>query len=120
MNLITCDELKQKIDRGDDFKLVMSYPELGFRMKHIPGSLNIFSKEMFADLIQPSDEIVVYCTNINCAASINAYNLLEQSGYKDIKRFAGGLDDWESHGYPLQGEQVNVKLVSENSFLTEN
>ena len=120
MNLITCDELKQKIDKGDDFKLIMTYPEYGFKMKHIPGSLNIFTRDGASDLIDPSDEIVIYCTNINCAASMNAYHLLEESGFKNVRRFAGGLDDWEAHGYPLEGEQVNQKLKPENEFLTEN
>ena len=38
MNLISREELKEKLDRGDDVKLVLTLGELGFRAKHIPGS----------------------------------------------------------------------------------
>lgn len=31
------DELKAKLDRGDDFKLVMAMHEWGFNAAHIPG-----------------------------------------------------------------------------------
>ena len=48
---------------------------------------------------------MVYCTNVNCA-SIMAYNLLVQHGYGDVRRYAGGLDDWEEAGYPLVGEMA--------------
>ena len=60
MDLITREELKTKLDRGDDFKLVMSLGEWAFRAKHIPGSLNVSNPEKAAMLLKPEDEIVVY------------------------------------------------------------
>ena len=41
MNLITREELKEKLDRGDDFKLVMVLNEWAYRAKHIPGSIHL-------------------------------------------------------------------------------
>ena len=41
MNLISREELKEKLDRGDKFKLVNALGEWAFNAKHIPGSLNI-------------------------------------------------------------------------------
>lgn len=117
MNLITCEDLKAKIDSGHEFKLVMSYHENGYKMKHIPGSINIYSQETIAALLDISDEIVVHCINESCAASINAYHLLDQAGYENICRFAGGLQDWEEHGYPLEGDQVDQMLEPDNNFL---
>ena len=35
---ISRDELKAKLDRGDDFRLVMTLHEFAFRATHIPGS----------------------------------------------------------------------------------
>jgi rhodanese-related sulfurtransferase len=35
-----------------------------------------------------------------------AYNYLEAQGYKHVRRFSGGLTEWEAAGYPLQGELV--------------
>ena len=54
------DELRGKLDRGDDFKLVMVLGEWGFRAKHIPGSLNLSSPDQVSEILDPDDEIVVY------------------------------------------------------------
>jgi hypothetical protein len=35
------EELKQKLERGDKFKLVNALGEWGFEAKRIPGSINI-------------------------------------------------------------------------------
>jgi rhodanese-related sulfurtransferase len=32
---------------------------------------------------------------------------LERNGYKKIRRYAGGLQDWEEAGYPLEGSLVH-------------
>ena len=45
MDLISREELKEKLDREDDFKLVMVLGEWQFRAKHIPGSLNVATPE---------------------------------------------------------------------------
>jgi len=39
MKLISREELKEKLDRGDDFKLVMVLKNWAFRAKHIRGSI---------------------------------------------------------------------------------
>ena len=107
MNLISRDELKAKLDRGDDFKLVMVLGDWHFRAKHIPGSVNIVSPDdpRVADL-KKDDEIVVYCSDPNCAASQYAHQLMEREGYTNVRRYAGGISDWEDAGLPLEGEFV--------------
>jgi rhodanese-related sulfurtransferase len=107
MKLISCEELKEKIDRGDDFKLVMTLSEWAFRAKHIPGSLHIDKPEKTAGLLDPSDEIVVYCANAACTASQMAYHYLKRGGYTNVRRYAGGIQDWEAAGYPLEGEMTD-------------
>jgi len=59
MKLITREELKSKIDQGEDFKLVMTLGEWAFRASHIPGSLNISDIEIAKDFLSPDDAIVV-------------------------------------------------------------
>lgn len=106
MRLISREELKEKLDRGDDFKLVMVLGEWAFRAKHIPGSLNVFAPEIGRRLLHPDDEIVVYCSGEGCVASVYAFRQLEANGYKHVRRYAGGIEDWEQAGYPLEGEMV--------------
>ena len=55
------------------------------------------------------DEIVVYCSNDACSASVFAYEYLVRHGYTHVRRYAGGILDWEEAGYPLEGEMVAEK-----------
>ena len=104
MDLIDRDELKEKLDRGDDFKLVMVLGDWAFRAKHIPGSLNISALEVAASALSPEDEIVVYCSGDPCPASKYAYHALEERGYNHVRRYPGGVADWEEAGYEIEGD----------------
>jgi rhodanese-related sulfurtransferase len=108
MKLITREELKEKINRGDDFKLVMTLSEWAFRAKHIPGSLHVDRPENAEGVLDPEDEIVVYCSNPACTASQMAYHFLVNKGYENVRRYAGGVQDWEAAGYPLEGEMAGA------------
>jgi rhodanese-related sulfurtransferase len=39
-------------------------------------------------------------------SSVMAYDRLVESGYSNVWRYAGGLEDWEAAGLPLAGEPV--------------
>jgi hypothetical protein len=45
MDPIDAQELKAKLDRGDDFKFVMTLGEWEYRTTHIPGSMRISTIE---------------------------------------------------------------------------
>ena len=107
MELISREELKEKLDRKDDFKLAMVLGDWQFRAMHIPGSVNISTPEIAHETLDLDDEIVVYCSNPACYASIMAYNKLTAHGYKHVRRYAGGISDWEEAGYTVEGEMVN-------------
>ena len=106
MNLISREELKAKLDRGDDFKLVMALGEVAYRIRHIPGSLHFRSPEDVLAALKLEDEIVVYCSGLDCMSSATAYYFLESKGYNNLRRYAGGLADWAEAGYPFEGERV--------------
>ena len=106
MNLISREELKARLDRGDDFQLLMGLGELAYQAKHIPGSTYTITPKALLDRFDRDDDIVVYCSNPTCIASIAVYKFLENHGYTNIRRYAGGLEDWEAAGLPLEGEMV--------------
>ena len=106
MELIAREELKAKLDRGDDFKLVMVLSEWAFQAKHIPGSIHLNTPEEAKRVLDLDEDIVIYCSGENCIASIAAYSMLQAKGFKNVRRYAGGLIDWEQAGYPLEGEMV--------------
>jgi rhodanese-related sulfurtransferase len=100
------EELRQKLARGDRVKLVMCLGKWEFLAKHIPGSIHFNTpKEMLAGL-KKNDEIVVYCSNPACLASVAAYHRLVEHGYSNVRRYAGGLVDWEDAGLPLEGDRA--------------
>jgi 3-mercaptopyruvate sulfurtransferase SseA len=41
---ISRDELKQKIDRKDDFRLVETLPATSYQHKHLPGAITYHPK----------------------------------------------------------------------------
>ena len=110
MELISRDELKKKLDQKDDFKLVMVLGDWYFRAMHIPGSLNISAPEAAKKALDINDEIVVYCSNDACLASRIAYDLLVAAGYKNVRRYAGGITDWNEAGYPVEGDMAQGQL----------
>lgn len=64
---ITREELKAKLDRGDDFALVEALPEAYYRRSHLPGAVLMpydqvrqLAPELLPD---PDREVVVYCMN---------------------------------------------------------
>ena len=98
------EELRQKLARGDRFRLVLCLNEWAFLAKRIPGSIHFNTPaEMLAGLSK-EDEIVVYCSNPECLASVAVYRRLTEHGYANVRRYAGGLTDWEDAGLPLEGE----------------
>ena len=106
MELIERDELKAKIDRGDDFCLVNALGGWAFRASRIPGSVHFDSPEEAMAALGVDDDIVVYCSDPACIASRFAAESLVANGYRHVRRYAGGLSDWAAAGYPLVGEAV--------------
>jgi rhodanese-related sulfurtransferase len=113
VRLIDREELKARLDRGDDVKLVLALQEWAYRAKHIPGTLFFPTVQAALQELKPEDDIVVYCSNPACSASIFAYQGLVARGYRNVRRYAGGLLDWEDAGYPLEGEAVGDVAAAE-------
>ena len=66
METVTREELKEKIDRGDEFVLVDTLGEEYYRQSHLPGAINLPLEEIDrAEEVLPDKEaeIIVYCMN---------------------------------------------------------
>jgi rhodanese-related sulfurtransferase len=97
------DELSKKVEAKEPrFKLVMALADWEFRTKHISGSLHFKDASGMLSALRKDDEIVVYCTNPPCLASVAAYHRLVQEGYTNVRRYVGGIEDWERAGLPLE------------------
>ena len=80
MNLINKEELKQKLDRGDKFKLVNALGEWAFNAKHIPGFINISKVQDAKKILNPDDDIVIYCSNEACICKYNWISAFDAYG----------------------------------------
>jgi len=98
------DELKAKLERGDRFKLIMALNRWAYDAKHIPGSLHFDTPDELYAAVRPEDEVVVYCSHRDCLSSVALYRDLVRRGYPNVRRYSGGLLDWEDAGLPLEGE----------------
>jgi rhodanese-related sulfurtransferase len=105
---VSRDELKAMLDRGDDVKLIMALNRWAFEAKHIPGSVHFDTPAELYDGVRPEDEVVVYCSHVDCLSSVALYRDLVRRGYLNVRRYAGGLLDWEDAGLPLEGESVDA------------
>jgi rhodanese-related sulfurtransferase len=104
---ISREELREKLERGADFKLIMALNRWAFDAKHIPGSLHFDTPEALYSAVRSDDEVVVYCSSVDCLSSVALYRDLVRRGYRDVRRYAGGLLDWEEAGLPLRGASVD-------------
>jgi rhodanese-related sulfurtransferase len=101
-------ELKDKLDRKEPIKLIMALNLWAFDAKHIPGSLHFDSPDELYSTVNKDDEVVVYCSNVDCLSSVAVYRALLGRGYSNVRRYAGGLMEWEEAGLPLEGDLVST------------
>ncbi len=60
------EDLKEKIDRGDEFVLLEVFSEASYRQAHLPGAIRFQNMGMIPDLLTDmSTEVVAYCSNVN-------------------------------------------------------
>lgn len=97
------EELRSKLADHGALKLVMCRPEREFQTKRISGSIHFETRDELLTGLKRDDEIVLYCTNTDCLASQVVYRILVEHGYANVRRYAGGLVDWEDAGLPLEG-----------------
>ncbi|HET8548367.1 MAG TPA: molybdopterin-synthase adenylyltransferase MoeB [Bryobacteraceae bacterium] len=87
-------EVKQKIDRGDDFVLIDVREPHEYQICRIPTSRLIPLGELPKRLneLDPGTEIVAHCKS--GMRSAKAVDLLRQSGFRNVRNMKGGILAW--------------------------
>ncbi|MFN8122696.1 MAG: rhodanese-like domain-containing protein [Thermoleophilia bacterium] len=102
---ITRDELRDAIAAGS-VVVVETLAEPYYVTGHLPGALNIPHTEVarLAPVLLPDTgaAIVTYCSNTACNNSAIVQAQLRAMGYADVRKYAGGKQDWEAAGLPLE------------------
>lgn len=66
MKTIDREELKQKMDGGDDFLLLEVLGEASYNKGHLPGAVRFEGLDQVENLVRNrGTEVVAYCSNFN-------------------------------------------------------
>lgn len=97
---ISASELKALIDRNEVFTLDIR-AETEYFSGHLPNAVHIHGGYLpdRLDTLPTDKKIVVQCQGGDRSAI--AASLLRSKGFKHVINFTGGLDEWQSAGYPL-------------------
>ena len=109
---IDCEELSQKLRRGDDFVLVDALSPMSYALSRLPGAINITpawvddrARRRIPDL---GTEVVVYCSGATCDASVEVATRLIELGYQNVRHFAEGKRAWAEAGLRLETGRASV------------
>lgn len=79
--------------------------EGGYERAHIPGALNFGLDDVPAQAASaiPSTDtpVVLYCTDSRCLGSEFIGTQLVEAGYRDVRRFPGGIAAWRDAGLSM-------------------
>ena len=116
---ITPEELKLKIDSGEDVIIVDLRHALDFEAQPetIPGSIHMDAAELEEayEVIPRDREIVLFCACPNEVTAARLALLLRSKGITKIRPLAEGYEGWRSRGFPMS----QVKLESSEAAATE-
>ncbi len=66
MKTIAREELKAKMDRGDEFVLLEVLGEASYRREHLPGAIRFEDMDLILELLPDKNtEVVAYCSNFD-------------------------------------------------------
>ena len=90
------------------FKLAMAASDFGFGPSTFRARSTSRRTEKTFSSLDKGDDIVVYCSNVDCNASHAAIKALRERGYDKVSHYPGGLIDWENAGLPLEGDWADA------------
>lgn len=102
---ITPEELKEKMDAGEDVIIVDLRHTLDFEAQpeSIPGALHMDAAELEEayEAIPRDREIVLFCACPNEVTAARLALLLRSKGITRIRPLAEGYEGWRSRGFPM-------------------
>jgi len=99
----TVDEIKKRLDRGDNFTLVDVREESEFAADHLPGAIHlgkgVIERDIEKTVPDVNTELVLYCGG-GFRSALAADNL-QKMGYQNVISMDGGVRGWREKGYPM-------------------
>ena len=99
----TVDQVKGRLDRGEQLKLVDVREESEYEKDHLPGAVHLargLSNATWSSVsLTRRAEIILYCGG-GFRSALAADNL-QKMGYTNVLSMDGGVRGWRDKGYPL-------------------
>jgi rhodanese-related sulfurtransferase len=100
---VTVDDVKQKLDRNEQFLLVDVREDNEWQNDHLPQAIHLGKGVIERDIEQRVPDInapiVLYCGG-GFRSALAADNL-GRMGYTNVLSMDGGIREWREKGYPL-------------------
>lgn len=104
---ISVEELDQKIQAGEIFKLIeVSNPE-DYQKAHIEGAINITLDSLLETCLKQFNKIqqlVIYVQDADSSVGILSARRLQSAGFSNVLLVKGGKEAWQGAGFSLEGE----------------
>lgn len=101
---LNVEDVKQKMDRGEEFHLVDVREESEWNQDHLPGAIHlgkgIIERDIETKIPDSNAEIVLYCGG-GFRSALAADNL-QKMGYTNVLSMDGGYSGWKNAGYRLE------------------
>jgi hydroxyacylglutathione hydrolase len=99
--IISLDEFKE-IQRTNHTQIIDLRAASEYKEGHIKGTENIFIGTLENNLSRISKEepVVIHCQSGDRAAI--GYSLLSRHGYKNVKNYSGGMNEWTTKGNTVE------------------
>lgn len=123
---ISPEELHKKINKTDGFVLIDVLSNDHFNMGHLPGAKNacvfevVFLDNVTKIVSNKDQEIVVYGSSAKSMDAVTAAEKLVRAGYKKVQALEGGLLEWLSSGFGIEGDESAMKPDLEAPISSED
>ena len=108
---ISIDEVKQRLDRGEQFLLVDVREESEFAKDHLPGAIHlgkgVIERDIEGRVPDLNTPLVLYCGG--GFRSAMAADNLQKMGYTKVLSMDGGIRGWREKGLPLTRETASSR-----------
>jgi len=102
----TVDEVKRKLDRGDEFTLVDVREESEFSRDHLPGAIHVgkgvIERDIETRVPELNTPLILYCGG-GFRSALAADNV-QKMGYTNVLSMDGGVREWREKKYPMTRE----------------
>ena len=100
---LTVDDVKARLDRGEQFTLIDVREESEWARDHLPQAVHLGKGVLERDIEErvpdTGAELVLYCGG-GFRSALAADNL-QKMGYTNVFSMDGGIRGWREKGYPL-------------------